>query len=353
MATVHLIKEFHTAQEQDRDCGTVNIYLEEPRTPQVLDHFEGKDILSSPPNKYTITFTQSPMEARLRHKETDRARLKSAKGTILTFEDRIRALEDDMKIQNEARKAQENIIFEWETCDRLAQGLNDLIKDAVMNSDSDTEDFSEARVIWSAKNQYRYLPHLFTEWWLSYAKDESDPSNHLPSAFDQLPPSEISKYQSRRPLTSDISNAAERLWFSSLQNKIDLMLTYYHYRPKGRDEKQHPIPSTAFASAFVNAHPDLDMEQKILLQSVIDSGKKRDGVFLFGRSTVTGLSCLTPLALPAYAPPAAATRSAGPATPASHAMGTTRGVTRQRELGDDDDDDSDSKGAAMKKQKRS
>ena len=37
-------------------------------------------------------------------------------------------------------------------------------------------------------DRYRYLPHLFTEWWLSWVNLNSD--EQLPSAFDTLSPSD-------------------------------------------------------------------------------------------------------------------------------------------------------------------
>lgn len=85
----------------------------------------------------------------------------------------------------------------------LAQGLNDYIKDAVMNpKDEADEDLSDAQVIWSRANRYRYLPHIFTEWWLSWV--EEFPYEQLPSAFNSLSQSDISNYQSRRPLADEL-----------------------------------------------------------------------------------------------------------------------------------------------------
>ena len=297
----------------------------EPRSPQIIRGLEDSNViqLSSPLEHYNritcLQPTRSPTVV-LQHKESDGARLKAAKGAISSLEDRVRAIEEDMK-------EQENLILEWETCYRLAQGLNDLIKDAIMNPKDEGEDLSNAKVIWGPKNHYRYLPHLFTEWWLAWV--DEFPDEQLPLAFNSLSPSDISNFRSRRPLTEEISRAAETLWDSSLHDNIIFMLTCFHKRPQVRNNLQHPWPSTAFACSFVNSYLELSEEQKLIgmsqLESIIDSGKRPDGTFLFDHIIT---------------PPA-------PAPHAIIAMGMTRGTTRQREFADDE-----GPSMAVKKQKR-
>ena len=91
-------------------------------TPQVIQKVEDITQLSSPIDQYTFTCTQSPMTAWFQHKVSDRLKLKvcptryllthlqEAKGTIMSLEDRVRAIEEE-------RKEQDNLILKWETCD--------------------------------------------------------------------------------------------------------------------------------------------------------------------------------------------------------------------------------------------
>ena len=80
---------------------------------------------------------------------------------------KVREEQDRLK---EVREEQDRLIMEWETCDRLAQskrstsiliwllanclglGLNDSIKQTIMNE----VNLSKARIIWNAGNYYRY-----------------------------------------------------------------------------------------------------------------------------------------------------------------------------------------------------
>ena len=120
--------------------------------------------------------------------------LQEAKGTISGLEDRVHAIEE-RKGEKRVRKEQDSLILQWETCDRSAQGmqalypdsllmadffepgLNDFIKDTVMNPKDEEaedeedeeaedeeakvkEDLSGAKVIWGEGNQYQYRAHL-------------------------------------------------------------------------------------------------------------------------------------------------------------------------------------------------
>ena len=163
--------------------------------------------------------------------------------------------------------------------------------------------------------------------------DPDDPdSEKLPSVFDSLSPSEVSNYQSRRPLPKKIDQAAAILWYSSLQDIIQLMLVYFHKRPHTQNGLQHLIPSTAFAHSFVNSNSYLNLseKQKHKTETIINSGKRPDGSFLFDHRDHT--------------PPPLAQ----PPAPAPHAMGMMRGTTRQREFADD----GGSMAASVKKQKQ-
>ena len=141
------------------------------------------------------------------------------------------------------------------------------------------------------------------------------------------------------PLSEDIVEAAEVLWYSSLQDMIHLMLRFYHKRLKARNDLQHPVPSTDFAYAFVDSDLEFSDEQRITLQSIIDSGKRHDGTSLFDHSTAPAPSpAPPPLPVPGPLPSLAS---------ASQAMDTTRGTTRQRDSESDDD-----RGMAVKKHKR-
>ena len=174
----------------------------------------------------------------------------------------------------------------------------------------------------------KLVPYLFTQWWLIWNARFPD-IYPLPKAFDTLSETDIADFLSRRALADGIDEAAELLWNSSLRQTIELMLFLYHKRPKGRNDLQHPIPSAAFAHSFVTSvasYSRLSKKQKRAAQSIIDNGRKRNGSFLFTRST--------PAHLPAPAPAHA---------PAPH--GTMSGTTRQREVDDDG-------GIAVKKQKR-
>ena len=112
------------------------------------------------------------------------------------------------------------------------------------------------------------------------------------------------------------------LWESSLKPVIELMLTLYHKRPKGRNILQHPTPSAAFAHAYFNSiasYFNLSEKQKHKAQATIDNGRKCNGTLLFTQPSTSAPLPTTALA-PAYAP---------------HAMGTTRGTTRRKEADDD------------------
>ena len=164
---------------------------------------------------------------------------------------------------------------------------------------------------------------LFTQWWLF--SNLADPDTYpLPPAFNPLNESDIDDFLRRQPLAPEISDAADLLWSSSHQPAIELMLMLYHKRLKARNTFQHPSPSVAFAHAIVAADTSYSEEQKVIVNHIIHNGKRRDGNFLFTRST-------SPIPSPAPAP-------------ASNAMGTTRGTTRQREVDDE--------GVAVKKRKR-
>ena len=300
-SAVKIIRRFPPKKLHEEDYGVFTVQHGQPRTPQILQGVEDISTqLSSPLDRYTITAPspQSPTMVYIQHKESDRARLKVAKGAISSLEDRVRVIEKE-------REEQDNLILQWETCDRLAQGLNDFIKDRVMNpTDKVVEDLSGAQFIWSRENRYRYLPHIFTEWWLSWAKTYHDPddpdSEKLPSVFDSLSPSEVSNYQSRRPLPKKIDQAAAILWYSSLQDIIQLMLVYFHKRPHTRNGLQHPIPSTAFAHSFVNSNSYLNLseKQKHKTETIINSGKRPDGSFLLITVTTPFLHLPNLLPLP-------------------------------------------------------
>ena len=173
---------------------------------------------------------------------------------------------------------------------------------------------------------------LFTQWWLF--SNLADPDTYpLPPAFNPLNESDIDDFLRRQPLAPEISDAADLLWSSSHQPAIELMLMLYHKRLKARNTFQHPSPSVAFAHAIVAADASYSEEQKVIVNHIIHNGKRRDGDFLFTRST-SPTSSPSPSSAPAPAP-----------APASPAMGTTRGTTRQREVDDDG-------GVAVKKRKR-
>ena len=66
-------------------------------------------------------------------------------------------MEEERREEKRLKREQDDLILQWETCDRLVQGLNDFIKDAVMNPKGDSEvdeDLSGAQVIWSKRNNY-------------------------------------------------------------------------------------------------------------------------------------------------------------------------------------------------------
>ena len=163
------------------------------------------------------------------------------------------------------------------------------------------------------------------------------PSEALPLAFKSFSEEDISNYQSRGPLTPEINDAAEVLWYSSHQDIIHLMLICYHKRPRTRNNMQHPVPSTAFALSFLDSDLGLSEAQKLSARSIINCGKKGDGALLFDHNT-SPASAPPPASAPAPVP------SPSPApVPAPHTMGTTRGTTRRREVDDDG-------GMAVKKQ---
>ena len=95
------------------------------------------------------------------------------------------------------------------------------------------------------------------------------------------------------------------------------MLVYFHKQPQAQNGLQHLIPSTTFAHSFVNSYLNLSEEQKLKMETIINSGKRPDGSFLFDHRDHT--------------PPPLAQ----PPAPAPHAMGMMRGTTRQREFADD------------------
>lgn len=98
----------------------------------------------------------------------------------------------------------------------------------------------------------RYLPHLFTEWWVSILGERIPRWNctWVPLAFRSLSesesPSNISNYRSRRPLGEEINLAAQLLWSSSLNDTINLMLISFHNRPPARNNLQHPAGHCLF-----------------------------------------------------------------------------------------------------------
>jgi hypothetical protein len=139
-------------------------------------------------------------------------------------------------------------------------------------------------------------------------------------------------------MKQEISDAAEVLWYSSLQDIIHLMLICYHKRPQTRNNMQHPIPSTAFALSFLDSYLELSEAQKLSAQSIINYGQKDGGALLFDHGT-------SPASAPPPVPaPAPALSPAIVPSPAPHTVGTTRGTTRQREVDDDG-------GMAVKKQR--
>jgi len=152
------------------------------------------------------------------------------------------------------------------------------------------------------------VPHLFSQWWLSSSHTKDFP---LPKAFDYLTPDEISKIRTRQLLNKEISQAAAILWESDLGPLIDLMLTFYHKRPKGRNDLQHPTPPAAFTQVLINPHiQSLNSGQKNVVQSIINNGMKNN----------------TSLFIPSLA--AGPSAAAGPSTALSPlAMGMTKGKT--------------------------
>ena len=169
----------------------------------------------------------------------------------------------------------------------------------------------------------KIVPFLFTQWWLTSNYD--DPVTYpLPKVFDPLSEDDISEYVTRRPLADEINEATDFLWNSFLQPDIELMLMFYHKRLTGRNFLQHPTPSAAFAHSFLTSDASYSEEQKHQIKLIINEGRRQDGTFLFTQSTP---------------------QAASSPVPASHATGTTRGTTRQREVDDDG-------GMALKKQKQ-
>jgi hypothetical protein len=110
----------------------------------------------------------------------------------------------------------------------------------------------------------------------------------LPTALSLLTEREKADLLSRPELPLGISQAAEALWNSEYQSLIDLMLVFFHVRPKARNSIQHPRPSTAFVHSYVDSKYVLAPEHDVLLRSIIDEGQRHEGgewVPLFDHNT--------------------------------------------------------------------
>ena len=128
---------------REEECGTVTIQAQSPRTPQVIERVQDITLLSSPIDRYAFKCTNgSPITARFHHKASDRSRcmsyyalylnldhdaylhlLQEAKGSISSLEDRLRVIKEEMRAIKEEREERRTLILEWETCDRLPQGV--------------------------------------------------------------------------------------------------------------------------------------------------------------------------------------------------------------------------------------
>jgi len=115
---------------------------------------------SSPEGDYDIKVEhhQGKPRAGIQHQKTDRERHKIAKGSIAPHEEQLRKLEEAEKSRQEEEKQQEKMILNWETCDRIARGINDFLRRAVESVQD--PGLKVAQSILVEKTMYRYC-YLF------------------------------------------------------------------------------------------------------------------------------------------------------------------------------------------------
>jgi len=103
-----------------------------------------------------------------------------------------------------------------------------------------------------------------------------DPDKYpLSTVFSSLTDEEVDQYRCKT-LGKDFNNAATALWDVKYYNPLLLlMLHLYHSRPKGRNECQHPPPTSSFAQSFL---PSLPLSKQHLSAAllIINSGTKTE-----------------------------------------------------------------------------
>jgi hypothetical protein len=117
----------------------------------------------------------------------------------------------------------------------------------------------------------------------------------LPESLNLLPERDKADYLSRT-LPNKINDAAQALWESKYYPIIFLMLGYYHMRPKGQNDVQHPTPSATFAHSIMQDYQSTE-EEKSLVGAIINTGTRRNSpggplVYLFEHETTTATPLL-------------------------------------------------------------
>ncbi|KAF5369695.1 hypothetical protein D9615_010146 [Tricholomella constricta] len=163
------------------------------------------------------------------------------------MEEKVKRMED---LQATERLKDQEVVAAWETCDRMARAINDIVKFAVFTS-PDSDDIQDAQYAWSEATtgtKYRYrmyssLPHLLTAWWLETSGEDFE----LP---DYLVPLTLNGFH-WTPLSPQLARAAECLW-DHYKTHLDVMLRLFWERPSTqRNNIQHLAPTMAFARSYL------------------------------------------------------------------------------------------------------
>lgn len=167
---------------------------------------------------------------------------------------------------------EEELVTGWETCSRIAQAINDLVKVAVLDFPDDG--LAGARPIWDKSTKgykNRYLPHLLTNWWLaSYFAGED---YELPDCLVQFTEDPLPYEFERAKMPSHLSNAAACLW-EYFKPQLELMLRLYWAWPNKRNDLQHPVPTPASAQSHLKTL--LSVQEMDMVSPIIETGTKME-----------------------------------------------------------------------------
>jgi len=290
----------HTSPQASQFIANVTIAGGSPITPKRVTHVIQELTLSSPSGRYSgiVKYpTSGPASIHIRHIDSDQKRLNSKRVEVAAlretiekyhegFQAYVKAQEREKEEQRQRRENESAPIYQWETCSRLAQAINDFLKNVIQATSPDSKceeecKLARAQSIWDRGYGSRYLPHIYALWWVKAY--EEDPTMYpLPLPLSNLAvcsPRSYNSYVTMPPLADHVATGVLALWESHWQPLLDLMLIFYIEQDEGRNFIQHPSPTRQFATAFIKTVPGLSDEDQVAASILIRlSSLEKDGI---------------------------------------------------------------------------